>query len=52
MSRAAAGDVIEVKPTMNVYTALVWIAVLAQLIAFAALYFKANEIFEPSKGLF
>jgi hypothetical protein len=50
MSRAGAGDVIEVKPAMNVYTALVWVAVVAQLIGFAALYFKSTEIFD--KGLF
>jgi hypothetical protein len=53
MSRAPAGDVIETKPTSNVFTALVAIAFLAELIAFIALYLKAGEIFiEGSKGLF
>jgi hypothetical protein len=52
MSRVAAGDVITVKPTNNMYTVLVWIAVLAELIAFIALFMKANEVFDSTKGLF
>jgi hypothetical protein len=53
MSRVATGDVVVVKPTNNVYTALVAIAVLAELIAFFALYSRAGEIFiEGGKGLF
>ena len=50
MSRVAAGDVIEIRPTNNMYTVLVAIAVLAELIAFIALYVRAGEIFD--KGLF
>ena len=50
---AAAGDVITVKPSSNVYTVLVWVAFLAELIAFIALYMKANEVFVASaKSLF
>jgi hypothetical protein len=53
MSRTATGDVVVVKPTNNVYTALVAIAVLAEIIAFFALYTRAAEIFIPGgKGLF
>ncbi len=53
MSRVAAGDVIEVKATNNVYTVLVIVAFLAELIAFIALYLKAGEIFlDSSKSLF
>jgi hypothetical protein len=52
MSRVATADVITVKPTTNIYTVLVWVAVLAELIAFAVLYLKANEVFvESAKSL-
>ena len=54
MSRVpAAADVITVKPSDNMYTVLVWVAFLAELIAFVALYMKANEVFlDSSKSLF
>jgi hypothetical protein len=53
MSRVAAGDVIEVKATNNVYTVLVIVAFLAELIAFVALYMRFAEIVpETAKGLF
>jgi hypothetical protein len=53
MSRVAAGEVITVKPTTNVYTVLVCVAVLAELIAFVVLYLRANEVFvESAKSLF
>jgi hypothetical protein len=53
MSRVAAGDVITVKPTNNIYTVLVLVAVVAEIIAFVALYMKANEVFfESAKSLF
>jgi hypothetical protein len=53
MSRVAAGDVIEVKPVPNVYTALVIAALLAEVFAFMVLYMKANEIFvDSAKSLF
>ncbi len=53
MSRAPAAEVIETKPSNNIYTALVIIAFLAVLAAFIVLYLKAGEVFaEGSKGLF
>jgi len=52
MSRVAAGDVITVKPTNNIYTVLVIVAALAELIAFVALFIKAGEVFDSTKGLF
>jgi len=52
MSRISNVDVIEVKPTVNVYTALVAAALIAELIAFIALYVKSTDIFESAKGLF
>lgn len=53
MSRVPAGDVITVKPTNNIYTVLVLVAFVAELIAFIALYLKANEVFlESAKSLF
>jgi hypothetical protein len=48
MSRAPAGDVIEVTPSSNVYTVLVAVALIAQLIAFAALVLRASDIFDKS----
>ena len=50
MSRAPAGDVVETKPTSNVFTALVVIAFVAEAIAFAVIFMKTTEIF--GKGLF
>jgi hypothetical protein len=52
MSRVATGDVVVVKPTNNIYTVLVGIAILAQAIGFLVLYLRASEIFEAGKGLF
>jgi hypothetical protein len=51
MSRVANVDVIEIKPTVNVYTALVAVAVLAELIALIALFTRASDIFVAGKGL-
>jgi hypothetical protein len=52
MSRVPAGDVIEIKAQNNMYTVLVIIAFIAELIAFIALWAKAGEIFLEGKGLF
>jgi len=52
MSRVATGDQVVVKPTNNIYTVLVGIAILVELIGFAALFMRANEIFQGGKGLF
>jgi hypothetical protein len=45
MTRAATGDVVEVPPTNNVYTALAGIAFLACLIAIIVLFAKAGDLF-------
>jgi hypothetical protein len=52
MSRAPAGDVVEVAPSSNVYTVLVAVALVVQLIAFAAMVIKAGEVFVEGKSLF
>jgi hypothetical protein len=54
MSRVASGDVIEVKATNNVYTVLVIVAFLAELLAFIALYMRFADIVPDTvtKGLF
>jgi hypothetical protein len=50
MSRVAAGDVIEIKPSNNMYTTLVIVAFLVELIAFLVMFLKAADVFD--KGLF
>ncbi len=53
MSRVSAGDVIEVKATNNVYTVLVIVACVVELIAFIAMYLKASDVFlDSAKSLF
>ncbi len=52
MSRIASGDVIQVKPTNNVYTALAaagFVVVLTGLILFIL---RANEVLPPGNNLF
>ena len=51
MTRAATGDVVTLKPTNNVYTALVGVALLAQVIALVVLFVKAKAVF-GGNGLF
>jgi hypothetical protein len=48
MSRAGTGDTVQVKPTNNIYTALVAIAVIAEIIGFIAMFLRAGEIFGGS----
>jgi hypothetical protein len=50
MSRMA-GDAIVVRPTNNVYTVLVIVAFLLELVAFLMMMFRANYLF-PTGGLF
>jgi hypothetical protein len=50
MSRMA-GDAIVVRPTNNVYTVLVIVAFLLELVAFLMMFFRANYLF-PTSGLF
>ena len=52
MSRMPVSDVIEVKPSNNIYTVLVAIACMAQIIALIALFSRVAEIFPEGKGLF
>jgi hypothetical protein len=50
MSRAATGDVVIEKPRNNVYTVLVAVALIAELVAFIVLIQQAGNIFPA--GLF
>lgn len=45
MTRAASGDVVTVKPTNNVYTALAAIGTLVSIIALIVLFVRANTLF-------
>jgi len=51
MSRASAGDAIVVRPSNNVYTALVAIAIVVEILGFVALIMRHGELFE-GKSLF
>jgi hypothetical protein len=47
----SAGDrIVEVRPSNNVYTALVAIAVVVEIIGFVALFMRHSQLF--GKGLF
>jgi hypothetical protein len=46
MSRAATGDTVVVKPTNNVYTAMLGAALLAQIIALVIVFMRAQAIFD------
>ena len=50
MSRMA-GDAIVVRPTNNVYTVLVILAFLLQVVAFIVMFMRAQYLF-PQSGLF
>ena len=50
MSRMTS-DAIVVKPTNNVYTVLVIVSFLLELLAFVALMMRANALF-PTSGIF
>lgn len=52
MSRVTSSDTVEVKPTNNIYTVLVGIAILVQLIGFIVLVLRAGAIFVQGKSLF
>jgi hypothetical protein len=43
-----AGDAIVVRPTNNVYTVLVIVAFLVELVAFAAMWMRAGTVFGGS----
>ena len=52
MSRAAAGDVVTVPPTSNVYTVLVIAAVVVEIVGLVALVIRHAAIFDGSKIFF
>jgi hypothetical protein len=53
MSRApAAGEVQYVKPTSNIYTVLVIIAVLVNILGFVLLYMRWASVFGDKANLF
>jgi len=51
MTRSGASDVVSLKPTNNIYTALLGVAVLAQVIALVVLFLRAKALFGGG-GLF
>jgi hypothetical protein len=46
MGRATGGQIIEVKPTNNIYTALVGVAVAVQIVGLLVLFITASHLFE------
>ena len=44
MSRAATGDVVPIKPGLNIYFVLVLAAVIVQAIGLAVVFMRANEL--------
>jgi hypothetical protein len=52
MSRAATSDIVSVKPTNNIYTALVAAAIIAELIGFIALFLSYSDVFGTTSSLF
>ncbi len=53
MSRIGAGAAVEeVKPSNNIYTVLVAVSLLIEIIGFVVLYMRHSEIFGAGKGLF
>ena len=45
MTRAASGDVVTVRPTNNVYTALAAIGTVVSIIALIVLFMRASTLF-------
>jgi hypothetical protein len=45
MSRMGAGDVVVVKPANNVYTVMVIVATLVQLLAFLVIFVRFHSVF-------
>ena len=45
MSRVAAGEQIEIKPTNNIYTVLAAVAVVVEIVALVVLYMRNNTLF-------
>jgi hypothetical protein len=51
MSRGPQGDAIPVKPSVNIYTVLTGVALVAAILALTVIYFKAKVVF-GDPGLF
>ncbi|HEY0010275.1 MAG TPA: hypothetical protein VGB55_16250 [Tepidisphaeraceae bacterium] len=52
MSRIASGDVVYVRPTNNVYTALAAAGFVLTLTGFILFYLKVSDILGPDNSLF
>jgi hypothetical protein len=52
MSRAATGDVVIAKPSSNIYTVLVIVATLINLIGFLLIFLRYTTVFGDTKNLF
>ena len=52
MSRIASGDVVVVRPTNNVYTALAAAGFVLTLTGFILFYLKTQDILGPNNPLF
>ena len=50
MSRVSPGDIVIVKPKMNVYTALVFVAMVAVALALVVMHLRSQSLF--GTGLF
>jgi hypothetical protein len=52
MSRAATGDVVVQKPINNIYTVLVIVATLINVIGFLLIFLRYTTVFGDTKNLF
>jgi hypothetical protein len=52
MSRAATGDTVELKPGNNVYTVLVIVAALVNIIGFVLLFMRFSAVFGDKASMF
>ena len=48
MSRVSPGDTIVMKPKMNVYTALAFVATVAVVLALVVMHFRSQTLFAKS----
>jgi hypothetical protein len=52
MSRIASGDVITVRPTNNIYTALAAVGTVIVLTGLVLFFLKVSEVLGPNASLF
>jgi len=50
MARLSGGETIIVRPTNNIYTVLAAVGLVVVIIAFAAMWFAADKMFQGSGG--